>query len=649
MYEIIKRGLAAMINNLISQDERYLFAEGTWLKAYEKLGAHPAEIDGQRGYIFAVWAPMARNVRVLGDFNGWDMNSGWLEPDESGIWTIFVPGAKQYDNYKYCIETRWGDLKYKADPYAFHAETRPGTASKLYDIGGFEWGDSKWMNNRAKNGFVNRPLNIYEVNLGSWRRHDDGTYLSYSELADTLVPYAADMGYTHLELMPVMEHPFDGSWGYQITGYYAPTSRFGTPHDLMHFVDAAHRAGLGVILDWVPGHFCPDDHGLSYFTGEKLYEKEKHPNWGTYKFDLGRGEVKSFLSSNAHYWVDMYHADGIRVDGVTSMLYLNFGVDDPRLKKFNRYGDEGDLDAIEYIRGLNKSMGIHHPDVMMMAEESTAWPLVTYPPEDGGLGFNYKWNMGWMHDTLHYMQADFPYRPGAHHLLTFSMMYAFSENFVLALSHDEVVHGKCSIIGRMPGDYWRQFAGMRVLYLYQITHPGAKLNFMGSEFAQFIEWREYEGLQWFLPDNYTAHKAQLDYVKALNHVYTKEKALWQVDNSWDGYTWLDADNNKQSMLAFIRKGKKQEDDLVVLLNFCPETYQDYRVGVPRKGDWQVIFNSDDPQWGGSGMHGTPGILKSEKEPFHGQKNSVTVNIPPIGGIILKRIPTPKTAAPKKKD
>ncbi|MBQ2157137.1 MAG: alpha amylase C-terminal domain-containing protein, partial [Oscillospiraceae bacterium] len=331
------------------------------------------------------------------------------------------------------------------------------------------------------------------------------------------------------------------------------------------------------------------------------------------------------------------------------MLYLNFGVDDPRLKKFNRYGDEGDLDAIEYIRGLNKSMGVHHPDVMMMAEESTAWPLVTYPPEDGGLGFNYKWNMGWMHDTLHYMQADFPYRPGAHHLLTFSMMYAFSENFVLALSHDEVVHGKCSIIGRMPGDYWRQFAGMRVLYLYQITHPGAKLNFMGSEFAQFIEWREYEGLQWFLPDNYTAHKAQLDYVKALNHVYTKEKALWQVDTSWDGYTWLDADNNKQSMLAFIRKGKRQADDLVVVINFCPETYQDYRVGVPRKGDWQVIFNSDDPQWGGSGIHSTPGILKSEKEPYHGQKNSVTVNIPPIGGIILKRIPTLKATAPKKKD
>ena len=627
-----------MNTNLLTDNDRYLFCEGTWLQAYETMGAHPYTRDGVPGYRFVTWAPKARSVRVAGDFNGWDPNGCVMEQREAGLWEGFAPGAQQYDNYKFVIEGQDGQVCYKCDPYAFHAQTAPENASKLYDIGGFKWTDGAWMSHRAKTGHRDRPLNIYEVHMGSWKRHDDGNFYSYRDLADSLVPYAVDMGYTHVELMPIMEHPFDGSWGYQITGYYAPTSRYGTPKDFMYFINAAHKAGLGVILDWVPGHFCPDAHGLVNFDGGKLYEKERHPQWGTYKFDFSRGEVRSFMAANLYYWITLYHADGIRVDGVTSMLYLNFGIDEPRLKKFNEKGTEEDLVNIEFIRYFNRSVGITHPDVMMIAEESTAWPLVTYPPEDGGLGFNYKWDMGWMHDTLHYMQADFPYRPGAHHLLTFSMMYAFNENFVLALSHDEVVHGKCSLIGRMPGDYWRQFAGMRLLSLYQITHPGGKLNFMGSEFAQFIEWRYYEGLEWFLPEQYEPHGRLLDFNKHLNRLYRQEKALWQKGHSWEGFTWLDADDAAQSVLSYIRRGEKPSDDLVVIMNCCPETHEDFRLGVPHSGKWQIIFDSDDPRWGGSGFTGQEQVFKAEKVPFHGQEWSVTLRIPPIGGLILKRAP-----------
>ena len=622
-------------NDYLTSDESWQFAEGTWQRAYDRLGAHRAVQNGTEGYQFAVWAPGAKSVRVTGSFCDWDTGAHFMNTaGRDGVWHGFIAGAKAGDCYKYVIETASGDLFHKADPYAFYAQQPPETASVLYDPDTYVWHDGQWLGRRKRLNHRQRPLNIYEVHMGSWRRKEDGTYLSYDELADTLIPYAAEMGYTHLELLPMMEHPFDGSWGYQITGYYAATSRYGEPKAFMAFIDRCHKAGLGVILDWSPGHFCRDAHGLATFNGEKLYEKEDHPQWGTYKFDLGRGEVRSFLLSNALFWFEKYHVDGIRVDGVTSMLYLNFGIDDPKQKKFNINGTEEDLEAIEFLRLLNKTVGERYPDAMMIAEESTAWPLVTYPPEDGGLGFHYKWDMGWMHDTLHYMQADFPYRPGAHHLLTFSMMYCFSENFILALSHDEVVHGKCSLIGRMPGDYWRQFAGLRSLALYQITHPGAKLNFMGSEIAQFIEWRYQEGLEWFLLD-YEAHAKHQAFIKALNAVYRKEPALWQQNYSWDGFEWIDADNNEQSVLIYTRRGKRAADDLIVLLNFVPECSDVFRIGVPKKGAYKEIFNSDAPEYGGSGRL-NPDLLVSEPVPWHGMKYSIVVKTPPIGGLILRR-------------
>ncbi len=625
-----------MAKRFLTKDERYLFAEGSWQQAYARFGAHRDKVNGEDGYAFAVWAPGAKSVRVTGEFCGWDPEKYVMLPTGTeGVWHLFVSGAKPGDIYKYVVETQSGELLYKADPYAFWAQQPPETASRLWDLDQYKWHDARWMKQRGKQDHMTRPLNIYEVHLGSWRRNEDGSYYSYEQLADTLIPYAVDMGYTHLELLPVMEHPFDGSWGYQITGYYAPTSRYGTPGEFMAFVDRCHQAGLGVILDWVPGHFCRDAHGLATFAGEKLYEKEDHAQWGTYKFDFGRGEVRSFILSNAMFWLKEYHADGIRMDGVTSMLYLNFGVDDPALKKFNEKGTEEDLEAVEFVRKINTSVGQVCPDVMMIAEESTAWPLVTYPPEDGGLGFHYKWDMGWMHDTLHYMQADFPFRPGAHHLLTFSMMYCFNENFVLALSHDEVVHGKCSLIGRMPGDYWRQFAGLRVLALYQAAHPGAKHNFMGSEIAQFIEWRYYEGLEWFLLD-YETHRKHQAFIRALNHFYQDQRALWQQSYTWDGFQWIDADNKDQSMLIFLRKAKRPIDDLVVLLNFVPEVYDEFRVGVPRKGVYKEVFNSDDEAYGGSGRL-NEGLLEAEEVPWHGQPCSVVVKTPPIGGTILKRV------------
>ncbi len=557
-----------------------------------------------------------------------------LPVESSGVWHLFIPGITEGQLYQYVIETQGGERLFKADPYAFHAERKPGTASRTADISGYKWKDSLWLARRARYGHMGRPLNIYELQLGSWKRHEDGSYYTYGELADALIPYILQMGYTHIELMPVMEHPFDGSWGYQITGYYAPTSRHGPPQEFMAFVDRCHAAGLGVILDWVPGHFCRDAHGLGRFVGGKLYEKGDHRQWGTYKFDLGRGEVRSFLISNLLFWLSVYHVDGIRVDGVTSMLYLNFGAEGTGQRRYNEHGTEEDLDAIRFLRAANKAAAERFPGVMMIAEESAAWPLVTYPPEDGGLGFHYKWDMGWMNDTLKYMKTDFPFRPGVHNLLSFSMMYAFDENFILALSHDEVVHGKSSLIVRMPGDYWRQFAGMRLLALYQICHPGAKLNFMGNEIAQFIEWREYEEIEWFLT-GYEAHERHQSFVAELNMLYRREKALWQKDDSWEGFRWLDADNAEQAVLAFVRHGKKPSDDLIVLLNFRTDAYTDYRVGVTKQGFYEELFNSDDVRHGGSGTI-NPGMIKSEEIPFHGMKQSVAIKVPPIGGVILKR-------------
>ena len=640
----------------LTKDDLYLNGMGKWYKSYEKMGAHPAVKDGEKGWSFNVWAPEVKSVHVVGDFNDWDAEATPLtEVETGGMWEGFVPGLEEGALYKYVIETRAGDLLYKADPYAFWAECPPATASKTFSLAGYKWGDAKWMKRHAATNHMKEPLNIYEVHLGSWQRHpsgdegemdaNGGDYLTYDELSEELVSYVKDMGYTHIELLPISEHPFDGSWGYQVTGYYAPTSRYGNPKQFMHFVDACHRAGLAVILDWVPGGFCKDAHGLASFNGSMLYEKEEHPDWGTLKFNLDRGEVRSFLISNALYWFDLYHIDGIRMDGVTSILYLNFGIDDPSKKKFNSKGTEEDFTAIDFVREVNKTVEHYHPDVMMIAEESTAWPLVTYPPEEGGLGFHYKWDMGWMHDTLHYMQTDFPWRPGNHRLLTFSIMYAFNENFVLALSHDEVVHGKCSLITRMPGDMWRQFAGLRTLYFYQMTHPGAKHNFMGNELATFIEWRYYEGLQWFLIDKYETHRTYHEFTRRMNEFYQETPALWQRSYTPDGFEWIDADDADQSIISFVRKGENPDDDLVILINFDPATYQEFKVGVPREGDYVEILNTDAVELGGSGVLNTE-TVSSHPESWNGREDSITIKVPPLAGVVFKRVGPSSYVPPK---
>ena len=655
---------------MITDDDLHFFAQGTWQRSWEKMGAHPDKQNGKAGWNFAVWAPNVKSVHVVGDFNNWDPHANALYPiKESGIWQGFVAGLKEGDLYKYVIRTDQDDILYKADPYAFQQEKAPGTASRLYDITGYKWKDARYITKRGKTNHMEQPLNIYEVNLGSWKRHgvepqgeprEDGTwpgpmdefpaqigeYYTYDDLSDELVAYVKDMGYTHIEIMPVSEFPFDGSWGYQVTNYFAATSRYGTPKQFMHFVESCHKEGIGVIMDWVPGGFCADAHGLSTFNGHMLYEREIHPNWGTHKFDFARGEVRSFLVSNALFWLEQFHIDGIRMDGVSSMLYLNFGVDDPGQKKFNKYGTEEDLDASSFIRQVNTCVSQNHPDVMMMAEESTAWPLVTYPPEEGGLGFHYKWDMGWMNDTLNYMKTDFPWRPGNHGLLTFSIMYAFSENFICPLSHDEVVHGKASLIGRMPGDWWRQFAGLRTLAFYQMTHPGAKLNFMGNEIAQFIEWRYYESIQWFLTEEYETHAHHQNFVRALNHLYTAEPALYEKSYTDDGFTWIDADNSQQSIVTYIRSGEKEKNDLVVLINFDPASYPVYKIGVPREGDWQVIFDSDKPEFGGSDYAHGQDIVSSKPEPWNGFENSVEVQVPGLCGLVLKRVRKSSYKAPK---
>ena len=654
----------------ITSDDLYLMAAGTWYRSYDKMGAHPTCENGVSGYRFAVWAPGVRSVHVVGDFNDWDTLANPLSPmPTGGVWCGFVPGVGEGELYKFVLETMSGELLYKADPYAFAAELVPGTASVTVADPAYVWGDEEWLAHRSQNGHMHEPLNIYEVHLGSWKRHGDepqgepredgtwpgpmdefpaqrGAYYSYDDMAAELVPYVKEMGYSHVELLPVMEHPFDGSWGYQVTGYYAPTSRFGSPEGFMRLVDAFHQAGIGVILDWVPGGFCADAHGLAMFNGGMLYEREIHPNWGTHKFDFARGEVRSFLVSNALFWLERFHADGIRMDGVSSMLYLNFGIDNPAEKRLNEKGTEEDLDASAFIRQVNTAVGDYFPGTMMMAEESTAWPLVTYPPEDGGLGFHYKWDMGWMNDTLSYMQTDFPWRPGAHGKLTFSLMYAFNENFICPLSHDEVVHGKCSLITRQPGDQWRQFAGLRTLAFYQMTHPGAKLSFMGNEIGQYIEWRYYESVQWFLAKEYEPHAKHQHFIAALNKLYLEQPALWREAYEWQGFEWLSADDAEHSIISFVRRGDEGEE-LVVIINFDVNFRPSWRVPVPREGDYVELFNSDAEEFGGSGqLNG--GTIQSRPEDCDGRPDSVIVNVPPLGGMILRRI-GPSTFVPKPKE
>ncbi|MEW6662301.1 MAG: 1,4-alpha-glucan branching protein GlgB [Bacillota bacterium] len=617
----------------LTEKEIYLFNRGELYHSYLKFGAHQTKLNGLEGVHFAVWAPNAAKVSVVGDFNSWQGKAHSMErKGESGVWVLFVPGLKEGEMYKYEIHTGEGQVLLKADPFAFYSELRPNTASIVYSLEGYQWKDHQWFKSKKRKPPQEQPLLIYEVHLGSWKRKEDGSFLTYRELAGFLPGYVKGMGFTHIELMPLMEHPFDGSWGYQITGYYSPTSRYGTPQDLMYFIDCCHRAGIGVILDWVPGHFCKDAHGLGRFDGTDLYERDEHEQWGTYKFNFGRTEVWSFLISNAVFWFDKFHVDGLRIDGVSSMLYLDYEKEVGSWQP-NIYGGRENLEAVAFMQKLNAVIFSYYPWALMIAEEATDWPLVSWPVDVNGLGCNFKWNMGWMNDTLKYMQLDFPERPAHHRLLTFSLLYAFSENFVLPFSHDEVVHGKKSLINRMPGDYWQKFAGLRALYCYFLCHPGKKLLFMGGEFAQFIEWRYYTELEWFLLA-FEMHRKYQDYVKTANLLYWKEKCLWEKECGWEGFEWIDADNAWQSILVFLRWAKDKKDFVLVVLNFRPETYRDFRVGVPVPGMYKEILNTDSQAFGGSGQVNS-GKIKAEKINWHQREYSMKIKVPPLGGVLFK--------------
>ncbi len=635
-------------------EDIYLFHEGTSYHSYRLFGAHAEKRGKTTAVRFTVWAPHAHEVRVVGDFNEWNGENHRMEivPESGGIWTLAVPGLAEGSLYKYEIHTPDGRIILKADPYAVYSELRPGTASRFYNLDGYRWGDQNWRRRRARKPVYEQPLNIYEVHLGTWKKksREEDELLTYRELADELVDYVLEMGYTHIELLPLAEHPFDRSWGYQATGYYSVTSRFGEPKDFMYFVDRCHQAGIGVIMDWVPGHFCKDAHGLRQFDGQPLYEPDQthlaeKPEWGTLAFDFDKPEVHSFLISNAMFWMDKYHIDGIRVDAVASMLYLNFGKPQSMWVTNEHGGDENPA-AIRFLKKLNTVVFGSYPNALMMAEDSTDWPQVTSPVDAGGLGFNYKWNMGWMNDMLKYMKMDPIHRKYHHNLITFSFMYAFNENFVLPLSHDEVVHGKRSILHKMPGDYWQKFANTRVLYGYMSGHPGKKLLFMGGEFAQFDEWKDLEDLDWFLLD-YELHGKMQTYVRALNQFYLEQSALWQNDHGHEGFRWISPDDSSQSVVAFIRKGKKPKDDLIVVCNFTPVVHPDYRIGVPEPGAYAEIFNSDDEAYGGSGQANRQ-PLASEAVPLHGFDNSLSLRVPPLAAVYLKRSQVERTSRRKGK-
>ncbi|HVJ49016.1 1,4-alpha-glucan branching protein GlgB [Desulfitobacterium sp.] len=631
----------------ITAEELYFFNEGKLHHSYLRFGAHVLNCGGIKGTHFAVWAPNALKVSVVGDFNDWCGRENFMIPaGESGVWTLFIPGLKEGDLYKYEITTQEKTVLLKADPFAFSSEKRPSTASIIYSLT-YPWQDQGWMMSRWESKIKEKPLLIYEVHLGSWKRNEDSyektanneqdTFLSYEELAEQLIPYVLDLGYTHIELLPVMEHPYDGSWGYQVTGYFSSTSRYGTPQQLMAFIDKCHHVGIGVILDWVPGHFCKDSHGLGRFDGTSLYEADVHEQWGTYKFDFSRTEVWSFLISNALFWFDQYHIEGLRVDGVSSMLYLDYGKEGRSWKR-NSQGGREDLAAIAFLRQLNEVVFHYYPEALMIAEEATDWPLVSWPEELGGLSFNYKWNMGWMNDTLHYLELDFDERPKHHQQLTFSMMYAFAENFILPLSHDEVVHGKKSLLSKMPGNYEQKFAGLRSLYCYFICHPGKKLCFMGGEFAQFSEWRFDHELDWLLL-NYEMHRKHQDFTRALNQLYRNERSLWENDHNWSGFSWIDATNSKQSILVFCRYSHCQDkvdphEFLIVLINFQPVAYEKFRIGAPRLGLYSEIFSSDQHAFGGSHLL-NPGFLCAQNVPWHNQKYSLEIRVPPLASVIFK--------------
>ena len=624
--------------------ELHLHGEGQFLHSFEKLGAHPRTVDGVDGVQFAVWAPNAERVSVIGPFNFWDDRVDVMRHLPGGAWELFLPNLPLGTEYKYSVKSRvMGHKADKTDPYGFAAQKRPATASIVWDIDSLPWHDDEWMGTRAVKQAIDQPINIYEVHLGSWKRGpEDNGFVDYRELAHQLVAHAQEVGYTHIELLPITEHPFDGSWGYQVTGYFAPTSRFGTPDDFRYFVDYCHQHGIGVLLDWVPAHFPKDSHGLAFFDGTHLYEHEdprvgEHKGWGTKIFNFGRNEVRNFLLSSALFWLQKYHIDGLRVDAVASMLYLDYDREGGEWLP-NRYGGRENLEAIDFIRKLNDAVHEYAPGAITIAEESTSWPMVSRPTYTGGLGFDYKWNMGWMHDILAYFEQDPIYRRYSHHLITFSLIYAFSENFVLPFSHDEVVHLKHSMLDKMPGDHWQKFANLRALYGYMTGHPGKKLLFMGSEFGQWREWDEAQSLDWHLL-GHPKHGQLQQYVADLNQLYREEKALHEVDASWQGFEWIDLHDVDNSILSFRRMAADPADSVIVICNFTPVPRMGYRVGLPQAGVYAEILNSDAVKYGGSGVSNPPQIV-AEAIPWQSGSHSAPFNLPPLGVIFVQHLPNP---------
>ena len=613
-----------------------VFHTGDSVRAYDFLGAHLVNRNDKNGVVFRVWAPTARSVSVAGDFNNWNNEANYMYNIGYGVWEVFVEGVKEFCTYKYCIESEYGDRLMKADPYAFHAQTRPGQASIVFNIENYSWNDSEWFNKRKENNISSSPMNIYEIHAGSWRKYPDGNFFNYQKLADELIPYLKEMHYTHVQLMPIMEHPYDGSWGFQTTGYYAPTSRYGTPSDFMAFVDKLHGEGIGVILDWVPSNFPTDDFGLARFDGSPLYESNdpktsKRDSWGTCLFNYARFEVTSFLVSCAMFWLDKYHIDGLRIGALSSMLYLDYGKTEGEWEP-NKFGGKENLDAVDFVKRLNTAVHMYHPDVMMFAEENTSWPKLTHKIEDGGLGFDFKWNMGWMNDMLHYMSLNSMWRPFNHDSLTFSFYYAFSEKFLLPISHDEVSHGKGSLIKQMPGKYDEQFAGVRAFITYMYAHPGKKLVFMGTEIGQFDEWNHEEAIQWDLLE-FEKHKKLRTFFKELNKFYLDCKPLYELDTVWKGFDWIHHDDYTNSVIAFKRTDKNG-DEIVSVCNFQPIRRDEYCIGVPKYGLYDEVFNSDEERFGGSGVVNGNNI-KTEVMKIHGFDQGLSLTLPPLSVIYLR--------------